>query len=117
MSWRIGLVGTAGLMCVTTAWAGTETRTQIWQALLDARPAIPQSEARQAALPAPVWAPGYNWEFTHRPGGKPRGTAATDTWAYFHVSHAARQGEPVVFSWGEYLDLAAPLKRKETAKR
>lgn len=57
------------------------------------------------ALITPLWAPGHNWEFEHRPLGETRGNCSTFTQSYASIKHAAKHGAAVVLSWGEYLDV------------
>ncbi len=57
------------------------------------------------ALLSPVWAIGHVWEFTHRSRGKPGGATGTYTANLLMNKHLFQTGNPIVLSWGEYLDL------------
>ena len=68
--------------------------------------------ARQIdALLAPIWAPGHNWEFGHRPAGEPYGNASPFARSSAVMTLAAKKGSTVVLTWGEYLDIPKPLDR------
>jgi len=60
------------------------------------------------ALLTPLWLPGHNWEFTHRPSGEPRGNASGFWQSYALLHVAAKHGDVAVLSWGEYIDIPQP---------
>ena len=62
------------------------------------------------ALFSPIWLPGHNWEFEHRPAGEARGNASLYTSSLLTVAPAVQRGDAVILSWGAYLDI--PKSRK-----
>jgi len=57
------------------------------------------------ALFAPTWAPGHCWEFEHRPSGEAKGNASPFLYSLSTIDRAVTQGDSVVLSWGEHLDI------------
>lgn len=60
------------------------------------------------ALFTPIWLPGHNWEFEHRPEGEARGNASGYAQSLFVVRSAASRGDAAPLSWGESLDIPQP---------
>lgn len=58
-------------------------------------------------LLAPIWALGHVWEFGHRSPGTSGGATGTYTGNLMMNRHHFQRGQPVVLSWGEYIDLPA----------
>lgn len=57
------------------------------------------------ALLEPLWIPGHNWEFGHRPAGEARGNASAFGQSAAALTRMAVKGDAVALTWGEYVDV------------
>ena len=63
-------------------------------------------------LLAPIWAPGHNWEFEHRPAGETQGNATPFLYSCSALERTVKHGTTVVLSWGEHLDIPARGRKR-----
>lgn len=57
------------------------------------------------ALLEPLWIPGHNWEFGHRPAGEARGNASAFGQSAAALARMAVKGRVTALTWGEYVDV------------